>query len=90
MTTPPEPCGTVPSTGGPVDLHRGCVLAHMADLLGRCRHRFLALPLAGTAALDLLEAVDVREGDTLLVVGATGGWAALPSSCSWRPGGERQ
>jgi NADPH:quinone reductase-like Zn-dependent oxidoreductase len=32
-----------------------------------------ALPLAGSAALDLLEAVDVKEGQTLLVVGATGG-----------------
>jgi len=32
-----------------------------------------ALPLAGAAALDLLEAVDVKEGDTLLIVGATGG-----------------
>jgi NADPH:quinone reductase-like Zn-dependent oxidoreductase len=27
-------------------------------------HEAAALPLAGTAALDLLEAVDVREGDT--------------------------
>jgi NADPH2:quinone reductase len=32
-----------------------------------------ALPLAGAAALDLLDAVDVSEGDTLLIVGATGG-----------------
>ncbi|MEX0666754.1 MAG: NADP-dependent oxidoreductase [Acidimicrobiia bacterium] len=32
-----------------------------------------ALPLAGAAALDLLDAVDVKDGDTILVVGATGG-----------------
>jgi NADPH:quinone reductase len=32
-----------------------------------------ALPLAGSAALDLLEAVDGQEGDVLLIVGATGG-----------------
>lgn len=36
-----------------------------------------ALPLAGAAALDLLEAVDVGEGDTLLIVGATGGVGSL-------------
>ena len=32
-----------------------------------------ALPLAGTAALDLLDAADLKEGDVVLVVGATGG-----------------
>jgi NADPH:quinone reductase-like Zn-dependent oxidoreductase len=32
-----------------------------------------ALPLAGAAALDLLESVAVGSGDTLLVAGATGG-----------------
>ena len=36
-----------------------------------------ALPLAGSAALDLLEAVDVKEGETLLIVGATGGVGSL-------------
>jgi NADPH:quinone reductase-like Zn-dependent oxidoreductase len=36
-----------------------------------------ALPLAGSAALDLLEAVDVKDGDTLLIVGATGGVGSL-------------
>ncbi len=36
-----------------------------------------ALPLAGSAALDLLEAVDLREGDTLLIAGATGGVGTL-------------
>jgi NADPH:quinone reductase-like Zn-dependent oxidoreductase len=32
-----------------------------------------AVPLAGSAALDLLEAVNIKEDETLLVVGATGG-----------------
>lgn len=32
-----------------------------------------ALPLAGSAALDLLEAVDAKKGEVLLIVGATGG-----------------
>src|SRR3954469_15877282 len=32
-----------------------------------------ALPLAGSAALDLLDAVDIAAGDTVLIVGATGG-----------------
>jgi NADPH:quinone reductase-like Zn-dependent oxidoreductase len=40
-------------------------------------HTAAALPLAGSAALDLLEAVDVGDGDTLLIVGATGGVGTL-------------
>jgi NADPH:quinone reductase-like Zn-dependent oxidoreductase len=36
-------------------------------------HDAAALPLAGSAALDLLEAIDGHEGDVVLVVGATGG-----------------
>jgi NADPH:quinone reductase-like Zn-dependent oxidoreductase len=36
-----------------------------------------ALPLAGSAALDLLDAVDVKDGETLLIVGATGGVGSL-------------
>ncbi len=36
-----------------------------------------ALPLAGSAALDLLDAVDASAGDTILLVGATGGVGAL-------------
>jgi NADPH:quinone reductase len=32
-----------------------------------------AIPLAGVAALDLINAADVRQGDTLVVIGATGG-----------------
>ena len=32
-----------------------------------------SLPLAGAAALDLLEAIDPHPGDVVLVVGATGG-----------------
>ena len=31
------------------------------------------LPLAGSAALDMLDAAGVKEGDTVLIVGATGG-----------------
>lgn len=36
-------------------------------------HEAAALPLAGTSALDVLDTVDIREGDTLLIVGAKGG-----------------
>lgn len=36
-------------------------------------HDAAALPLAGSAALDLLEAIDGHEGDVILIVGATGG-----------------
>lgn len=36
-------------------------------------HEAAALPLAATAALDLLDAVDIKQGDTLLIAGATGG-----------------
>jgi NADPH:quinone reductase-like Zn-dependent oxidoreductase len=32
-----------------------------------------ALPLAGSAALDLLDAIDAKKGDVVLIVGATGG-----------------
>ena len=32
-----------------------------------------ALPLAGSAALDLLDTVDLAPGDTVLIVGSTGG-----------------
>jgi NADPH:quinone reductase-like Zn-dependent oxidoreductase len=32
-----------------------------------------ALPTPGLAAMDLMDAVDLREGETVLVVGATGG-----------------
>ena len=36
-----------------------------------------ALPLAGSAAIDLLDAADVKEGDIVLIVGATGGVGAF-------------
>ena len=36
-------------------------------------HDAAALPLAGSAALDLIEAIDGHEGDVILIVGATGG-----------------
>src|ERR687896_1816442 len=32
-----------------------------------------ALPTPGLAAMDLVDAVDTREGETILIVGATGG-----------------
>jgi NADPH:quinone reductase-like Zn-dependent oxidoreductase len=40
-------------------------------------HDAAALPLAGSAALDLLEAVDGHEGDLVVIVGATGGVGSL-------------
>ena len=36
-----------------------------------------ALPLAGVAALDLLDSVAAKKGDVLLIVGATGGVGSL-------------
>lgn len=36
-------------------------------------HQAAALPLAGAAALDVIAAIDAKEGDTVLIVGATGG-----------------
>jgi NADPH:quinone reductase-like Zn-dependent oxidoreductase len=44
------------------------------------------LPLAGTAALDLLDAVDVGEGDNLLIVGATVGVGTLATQLAVRRG----
>ena len=35
------------------------------------------LPLAGSAALDLLDAIDGHDGDVVLIVGATGGVGSL-------------
>lgn len=49
-------------------------------------HEAAALPLAGSAALDLLDAVDVKEGDTVLVVGATGGVGTLAVQLAARRG----
>jgi len=40
-------------------------------------HDAAALPLAGSAALDLLGAIDGRQGDIVLIVGATGGVGSL-------------
>ena len=45
-----------------------------------------SLPLAGTAALDLLEAVDATEGDTVLIVGATGGVGTFVTQLAARRG----
>jgi NADPH:quinone reductase-like Zn-dependent oxidoreductase len=45
-----------------------------------------ALPLAGSAALDLLEAADVKEGDTVLIVGATGGVGSFAVQLAARRG----
>jgi NADPH2:quinone reductase len=49
-------------------------------------HEAAALPLAGSAALDLLDAVDVKEGDTVLIVGATGGVGSLAVQLAVRRG----
>jgi NADPH:quinone reductase len=40
-------------------------------------HDAAALPLAGSAALDLLEAIDGHDGDVVVIVGATGGVGSL-------------
>jgi NADPH:quinone reductase-like Zn-dependent oxidoreductase len=40
-------------------------------------HDAAALPLAGSAALDLLEAIDGHEGDVVVIIGATGGVGTL-------------
>ena len=45
-----------------------------------------ALPLAGSAALDLLEAIDGREGDVVLIVGATGGVGTIAIQLAARRG----
>lgn len=49
-------------------------------------HEAAALPLAGSAALDVLDAVDVTDGDTLLIVGATGGVGSLATQLASRRG----
>jgi NADPH:quinone reductase-like Zn-dependent oxidoreductase len=51
------------------------VLAHKPAGLGFLEAA--ALPLAGSAAIDLLDAIDGTAGDVVLVVGATGGVGAL-------------
>jgi NADPH:quinone reductase len=51
------------------------VLAHKPSALDF--HEAAALPLAGSAALDVLTAVDGHAGDVVLVVGATGGVGTL-------------
>jgi NADPH:quinone reductase len=45
-----------------------------------------ALPLAGSAALDLLDAIDAHEGDVVLIVGATGGVGSLAVQLAVRAG----
>lgn len=40
-------------------------------------HEAAALPLVGSAALDLLEATNADKGDVILIVGATGGVGSL-------------
>jgi NADPH:quinone reductase-like Zn-dependent oxidoreductase len=44
------------------------------------------LPLAGAAAIDLLDAVDAHEGDVLLIVGATGGVGTIALQLAARQG----
>jgi NADPH2:quinone reductase len=45
-----------------------------------------ALPLAGSAALDLLEAIDGHESDVVLIVGATGGVGTIAIQLAARRG----
>jgi NADPH:quinone reductase-like Zn-dependent oxidoreductase len=45
-----------------------------------------ALPLAGSAALDILEAVEGHDGDVVLVAGATGGVGSLVVQLATRRG----
>lgn len=67
-STPPLKSGAFAEfvAGGPE-----LVLAHKPRELGI--DEAAALPLVGSAALDLLEAIDAQAGDVVLVVGATGG-----------------
>jgi NADPH:quinone reductase-like Zn-dependent oxidoreductase len=45
-----------------------------------------ALPTPGLTAMDLVEAVDTREGETILIVGATGGVGAYATQLAARYG----
>jgi NADPH:quinone reductase-like Zn-dependent oxidoreductase len=45
-----------------------------------------ALPTPGLTALDLVDAVDTREGETLLIVGATGGVGSYATQLAARRG----
>jgi NADPH:quinone reductase-like Zn-dependent oxidoreductase len=45
-----------------------------------------ALPTPGLAAMDLVDAADIREGETILIVGATGGVGAYATQLAARLG----
>jgi NADPH:quinone reductase-like Zn-dependent oxidoreductase len=60
------------------------VLARKPD--GLDDHEAAALPLAGSAALDLLEAIGGHAGDVVLIVGATGGVGTLTVQLAVRQG----
>lgn len=45
-----------------------------------------ALPLVGTAALDLLDAIAAKKGDIVLIVGATGGVGSIAVQLAGRSG----
>jgi NADPH:quinone reductase-like Zn-dependent oxidoreductase len=45
-----------------------------------------ALPLAGSAALDLLEAIDAQGDDVIVIVGATGGVGSMAIQLAARQG----
>jgi NADPH:quinone reductase-like Zn-dependent oxidoreductase len=45
-----------------------------------------ALPTPGLAAMDLVDAVDTREGETILIVGATGGVGSYATQLAARRG----
>ncbi len=71
-STPPLKSGAFAEyvSGGPE-----LILAHKPAALGV--HEAAALPLVGSAALDLLEAIDAKAGDVVLIVGATGGVGSM-------------
>ena len=45
-----------------------------------------ALPTPGLAAMDLVDAADIREGETVLIVGATGGVGSYATQLATRRG----
>jgi NADPH:quinone reductase-like Zn-dependent oxidoreductase len=45
-----------------------------------------ALPTPGLAAMDLVDAADIREGETILIVGATGGVGSYATQLAARRG----
>ena len=80
-TTPPLERGTFGEylVAGP-----GIVLARKPAAVGF--NEAAVLPLAGAAALDLLDAIAAKSGDVVLIVGATGGVGSLAVQLAARRG----